>query len=80
MTNLNFSFFSKICRRTMFSKNSVDSLLMTRNYKLIGKHMGGGHKKTKHHMTMDTKFIKNFLKMRYYIRKYHENNNPMRIV
>ena len=30
---------------------------------------------------MDTKFIKNFsLKMRYYGRKYHENNNPMRIV
>lgn len=26
----------------MFSKNSVDSLPMTRNSKLIEKHMGGG--------------------------------------
>lgn len=31
----------------MFSKNSVDSLLMTRNYKLIGKHMGGEGQKNK---------------------------------
>lgn len=30
-------------------------------------------------MTMDTEFIKNLFKMRYYGRKYHENNNPMRI-
>lgn len=79
MANLNFSFFSEICKRTIFSKNSVDSLPMTRNSKLIGKHIRGGQK-TKHCVTMDTKFIKNFLKMRYYIRKYHENNNPMRIV
>lgn len=80
MINLNFSFFNEICKRIMFSKNSVDSLPMTRNYKLIGKHIRGGGQKTKHRITMDTKFIKNFFKMRYYIRKYHENNNPMRIV
>lgn len=64
MTNLNFSFFGKTCKRTMFSKNSVDSLPMTRNSKLIGKHIRGGKKKEKKHqkhcMTMDTKFIKNF--------------------
>lgn len=48
MTNLNFSFFGEICKRTMFSKNSVDSFPMTRNSKLIEKHMrGGGDKKTK---------------------------------
>lgn len=41
MTNLNF-FFGEICKRTMFSKNSVDSLPMTRNSKLIGKHIKGG--------------------------------------
>lgn len=44
MTNLNFSFFSEICKRTIFSKNSVDSLPMTRNSKLIGKHIRGGTK------------------------------------
>lgn len=47
MTNLNFSFFGKTCKRTMFSKNSVDSLPMTRNSKLIGKHIRGGKKKKK---------------------------------
>lgn len=47
MTNLNFSFFGEICKRTMFSKNSVDSLPMTRNSKLIGKHVGGGQKNPK---------------------------------
>lgn len=48
MMNLNFSFFGEICKRTMFSKNSIDSLPMTRNSKLIEKHInGGGDKKTK---------------------------------
>lgn len=62
MMNLNFSFFGEICKRTMFSKNSIDSLPMTRNSKLIEKHIKGGEdkKKQKHCMTMDTKFIKNF--------------------
>lgn len=46
MINLNFSFFSEICKRTMFSKNSVDSLPVTRNYKLIGKHIRGTKNKT----------------------------------
>lgn len=52
----------KSVKKTMFSKNSVDSLPVTRNYKLIGKHIGGRTKnKTSHNNghQVHTELLKN---------------------